>query len=223
MSLFVNVENEELGQMFDRSHQTFEINLRSSTTANLDDATMLHCKKELERPPNHSETPSKSKRKISLKQLQPYPKMFSSKLELDQPPLVCTQNSESLGDFIGWFRALGLPVNICSDVSDLHHHLNYADCPLSLIVIDVDGVADIEVTFCRILNLRQEYPEIPIILISKYISFSDSANDYFAMADVFLDHSQLSFDIEDYVAIAMSNNKRWSNRTRHQQKRVGLS
>jgi hypothetical protein len=48
-----------------------------------------------------------------------------------------------------------LPVNICGDLSDLQYYLKYEDWSPSLIMIDLDGIADIAVTLCRILNLRQ--------------------------------------------------------------------
>ncbi|WP_146214886.1 hypothetical protein [Loktanella sp. PT4BL] len=154
----------------------------------------------------------KGEREISLQQLKPYTKMFSPKIEVDQPPLICTQNSEPLGDVIGWFRAAGLPVNVCGGLSDLQYHLKSKDLSPSLIIIDLDGMADIAITFRRMLNLRQEHPEIPIMLICSDNNFNDFTTERFAVADIFLEHCQLSFDIEDYVAIAMLNNKRWGNR-----------
>lgn len=198
--------------MFDRSYENSEDKLLVGSEEGTDDVSLSHCNNQLRRRSGTMGSLVKSEREISLQQLKPYTKMFSPKIEVDQPPLICTQNSESLGDVIGWFRAAGLPVNICGGLSDLQYHLEYEDWTPSLIMIDLDSMADIAVTFCRMLNLRQEHPEIPIMLICRDNNFNDFTTDRFAIADIFLEHCQLSFDIEDYVAIAMLNNKRWRNR-----------
>lgn len=151
-------------------------------------------------------------RKLAIKQLKPYPKMFSSQTEIKYPPLICAASTVALGDLTGWFRASGVPVNICNNTNDLEYHVEATDLLPSLIVLEVEGIGGFEKVLDPLLALRVNYPEIPVILISSEFTSNDFSSSRLYIADICLRHPLSLFQIEDALDVAFSNNKKWRKR-----------
>lgn len=145
-------------------------------------------------------------------QLAPYGRMFSSALSFDNPPVFCTTDPAGTGDIIGWFRASGVPVNIISRCTNLMHFLaTAARCP-SLIIIDIDTIDEGQESLELMLAIREKFFAIPTILVSKDYSTNDLGTSRSLMADMFLRRFPNIGEIEDFIDIAMENNRKWRAR-----------
>lgn len=153
-------------------------------------------------------------KKFKIKKLQPYPKMFNSFLEIEHPPLICTGNAEALGDLTGWFRASGVPVNICEFINDLEHFIESAVYRPSLIVLDVDSIGGFEEVIDPAFEIRLNFPEVPVILISRDFLVNDFSTARLYIADFCLKHPPSAYEIEDQLEIAFANNRKWQDRSR---------
>lgn len=147
--------------------------------------------------------------KFVTQQLAPYGRMFSSALSSDNPPVFCTAEPAGMGDIIGWFRASGVPVNIISRCTDLMHFLAKTDVRPSLIIIDIDTIDEGKETLELMLAIREEFAEIPIISISKDYSTNDFSTSRIFMADVFLRRLPKIDEIDNFIDIALANNRNW--------------
>lgn len=151
-------------------------------------------------------------RNFAIKQLSPYPKMFSSFFRIEHPPLICGANAVALGDLTGWFGALGLPVNICKNTRDLANYMEVTFSRPSLIVVEVDSIGGFEEILDPLFEIRVSYPEILVVLISSELSGNDFSVSRLNIADICLKHPPVTFEIEDVLKIAFSNNKKWRDR-----------
>ncbi|HEV8036265.1 hypothetical protein [Yoonia sp.] len=145
----------------------------------------------------------------AVKQLPPYARMFSSVFNIENPPVFCTADPASMGEMIGWFRASGLYVNVSRRCKDLVRFLATTDYPPSLIVIDVDGIEGGLQTLDLVMEIRDKFAEIPIILISGEYSANDFGTSRICLADLFLRRYPSVGEMDDLIDIALTNNKQW--------------
>lgn len=100
--------------------------------------------------------------------LEPYAKMFSIGIEVDAAPLFCTPAASIMGPEIGWFRALGLPVDVFTQSpASLDHLMSNGAC-WSMVIVDCDSFGGIE---CVLEQLRREIKtdlKVPFILVSSH-------------------------------------------------------
>ena len=105
---------------------------------------------------------------IDVISLEPYAKMFSIGLELDAGPLFCTSAVSQMGTEIGWFRALGLPVDVFTQSLSMLDHLMSERTCWSMVIVDCNSFGGIE----RVLeHLRREIKTdltVPFLLVSSH-------------------------------------------------------
>ena len=82
--------------------------------------------------------------KVEVVALEPYAKMFSIGSEIRSAPLFCAPEVKILGTEIGWFRALGLPVDVCTKSPDMLGDLLSGQACWSMVIIDCDSNGGIE-------------------------------------------------------------------------------
>ena len=98
--------------------------------------------------------------------LAPYAKMFSIGSAIRSAPLFCAPELIRMGTEIGWFRALGLPVDVCTQIPDMLGDLFCGQACWSMVIIDCDangGIGSVLVQLKR--GIRSDL-KIPFVLVS---------------------------------------------------------
>lgn len=148
-------------------------------------------------------------RKFVVKRLAPYPRMLAEVFNLKSPPLVCSKDLVSMGQMIGWFRACGLPVDITENPHDLFEYLSDIHYLPSILVVDLDGIGADQGIMESFIPIREKFTDVPMIFISKSFMASDFGTTRISMGDLFLRRQPYASEMEDFLDIALANNKKW--------------
>lgn len=105
--------------------------------------------------------------KVEVVALEPYAKMFSIGSEIRSAPLFCAPEVKILGTEIGWFRALGLPVDVCTNSPDMLGDLLSGQACWSMVIIDCDSNGGIEHVLGQLRKGIRSEMKIPFVLVSR--------------------------------------------------------
>jgi len=105
--------------------------------------------------------------KVEVVALEPYAKMFSIGSEIRSAPLFCAPEVKILGTEIGWFRALGLPVDVCTKSPDMLGDLLSGQACWSMVIIDCDSNGGIEHVLGQLRKGIRSEMKIPFVLVSR--------------------------------------------------------
>lgn len=104
--------------------------------------------------------------KVEVISLEPYAKMFSIGSSIRSAPLFCTPKLIRMGTEIGWFRALGLPVDVCTQSPDMLGDLFCGQVCWSMVIIDCDANGGIESVLIQLKRGIRSDLKIPFVLVS---------------------------------------------------------
>ena len=104
---------------------------------------------------------------VEVVALEPYAKMFSIGSEIRSAPLFCAPEVKILGTEIGWFRALGLPVDVCTKSPDMLGDLLSGQACWSMVIIDCDSNGGIEHVLGQLRKGIRSEMKIPFVLVSR--------------------------------------------------------
>jgi len=105
--------------------------------------------------------------KVEVVALEPYAKMFSIGSEIRSAPLFCAPEVKILGTEIGWFRALGLPVDVCTKSPDMLGDLLSGQACWSMVIIYCDSNGGIEHVLGQLRKGIRSEMKIPFVLVSR--------------------------------------------------------
>jgi len=104
--------------------------------------------------------------KVEVIALEPYAKMFSIGSEIRSAPLFCTPELIRMGTEIGWFRALGSPVDVCTQSPDMLGDVFCGQACWSMVIIDCDANGGIEPVLVQLKRGIRSDLKIPFVLVS---------------------------------------------------------
>jgi hypothetical protein len=105
--------------------------------------------------------------KVEVIALEPYAKMFSIGSEIRSAPLFCAPEVNTMGSEIGWFRALGLRVDVCTQSPDMLCDLFCEQACWSMVIIDCDSNGGIQHVLVQLKKDIRSDLKIPFVLVSR--------------------------------------------------------
>lgn len=100
--------------------------------------------------------------------LEPYAKMFSIGREIPTAPLFCTPEISKMGTEIGWFRALGVPVDVCTKKPSILARLMSESACWSMVIIDCEPFGGIGSVIEQLKNEIRRDLVVPFVLVSSH-------------------------------------------------------
>lgn len=152
------------------------------------------------------ETRNPIARKAAIKKaeviaLDPYAKMFSIGLEIRSAPLFCTPEVNMLGTEIGWFRALGLPVDVFTKGPDMLSYLMNEQACWSMVIIDCDSNGGMEYVLGQLEKGIRPDLKIPFVLVSRELETVSLWNAQSPKETEILDHTFSIDNMEETVFV----------------------
>jgi hypothetical protein len=113
---------------------------------------------------------------------------------------------------IRFLRTRNLGVNVMLSLEDVISTFKGGRNIPSLLVVDIDSVADEDLTFDLIFTIREKYPQLPVILISGGFARDDMSTERLAICDVSLRAPINRASFEMGLEEAFDNNSIWQHR-----------
>jgi hypothetical protein len=129
-----------------------------------------------------------------------------------QSYLIVTKRPLRLADVLDWVQAQGAVGRIASDLEDALNQIraNRWTCA----VFEVDSLGDLKDVVDAIVELRDQRPNLPVILVSRHVQRDDFDHFRLPLCDVTLrfpvDAANFSFAVDE----ALVNNRVWIARRR---------
>lgn len=128
------------------------------------------------------------------------------------PYLVVTSRRARLAGILAWIRQQGDLAHVVPDLEQAAQHVHATRW--SCIVVDVDSQGDLAAAVDAVVTLREQRPNLPVILVSAQVKRDDFELERLPLCDVTL---RLPVDPENFcfaVQEAQVNNRVWIARRR---------
>ncbi len=128
------------------------------------------------------------------------------------PVLVLAADSVPLTFQIEHLRKQGRDVAVCSDMGQFQNLLGMPIEHWSLLIIEIEGFGGITAVISKLMMLREEHPDLPIILASTRMSAHDFSAERLPICDASLALPCTAADLHVATLNAVNNNLIWQKR-----------
>ncbi|WP_132605544.1 hypothetical protein, partial [Rhodovulum adriaticum] len=112
--------------------------------------------------------------------------MFSIEFPATRPVLIAMRSRGDFGANIGWMRAAGLSVGLTDQLGSAFSALRVDPSCWGALLIHVDDFGGIDEVLEKLLILRRQVPNVPVILVSWRVARDDFGSERLPLADVTL-------------------------------------
>jgi hypothetical protein len=128
------------------------------------------------------------------------------------PVLVLAADPAPLTFQIEHLRKQGRDVAVCSDMGQFQNLLGLPIEHWSMLIIEIEGFGGITAVIAKLLMLREEHPDLPIILASTRMAAHDFTTERLPICDSSMALPCTAADLHVAVENAVSNNLIWQKR-----------
>ena len=138
------------------------------------------------------------------------------------PVLVLAADPAPLTFQIEHLRKQGHDVAVCSDMGQFQNLLGLPIEHWSMLIIEIEGFGGITSVIAKLLMLREEHPDLPIILASTRMAAHDFSTERLPICDSSMALPCTAADLHVAVQNAVSNNLIWQKRLEEMDGMVSL-
>lgn len=154
-----------------------------------------------------------SARDSRLKVFKAHEKELSNESALTAGPvLVLAADPVPLTFQIEHLRKQGRDVAVCSDMGQFQNLLGMPIEHWSLLIIEIEGFGGVTAVISKLMMLREEHPDLPIILASTRMAAHDFTAERLPICDASLALPCTAADLHVAAMNAVTNNLIWRKR-----------